>query len=334
MLLYTPPKPADSIPVIDLSASFAGGQDALRDTAQAIHRACRETGFFYVAGHGVPSSLIAGQFAAAKAFFALPPDQKLALHMSHSRTTSGYEPMGGQVLDSQDASSEKAPPDVKESFYCGLELSEGDSRLSPPVRGLGHNQWPNLPGFKAQTTAYHAALTALGDHILKLLALSLDMPGDWFVPAFNGTGGMLRFIHYPPQPENAAFNQIGAGAHTDWGGITLLAQDDCGGLEVRNVEGDWLVATPIEGTFVINLGDLMMRWTNGVYRSNFHRVNNNVSGRDRYSLPFFYSPRNDALITPVPSCVTPDHPRQFPDCTCAEHMGEMFRRSYGYSPAA
>ncbi len=334
MQLYTPPKPADSIPVIDLSASFSGGDKALHDTASAIHRACRETGFFYVAGHGVPSSLIAGQFAAAKAFFALPAEQKLALHMSQSRTTSGYEPMGGQVLDSQDATSEKAPPDVKESFYCGLELPEGDPRLAPPVRGLGHNQWPDLPGFKAQTMAYHAALTALGDHIVRLLALSLDMPQDWFAPAFAGTGGMLRFIHYPPQPANAAFNQIGAGAHTDWGGITLLAQDDCGGLEVRNVEGDWLVATPIEGTFVINLGDLMMRWTNGVYRSNFHRVNNNASGRDRYSLPFFYSPRADALIAPVPSCVTPDHPRQFADCTCAEHMGEMFRRSYGYSPAA
>jgi isopenicillin N synthase-like dioxygenase len=145
----------------------------------------------------------------------------------------------------------------------------------------------------------------------------------------------LRLIHYPPQPAVAAFNQLGAGAHTDWGGVTLLAQDDIGGLEVKNVADDWIAAIPVPGTFVVNLGDLMARWTNGLYRSNMHRVkNNNASGRDRYSVPFFYSPDPKARIECLPTCFDAGHPPQFEACTASEHLLEMFRRSYGYAPAA
>ena len=247
---------------------------------------------------------------------------------------SGYKPIGGQTLDSQDADTEKAPPDLKESFYCGAELADDHPVALRQWRGLGHNQWPELPGFRDQTLSYHTAMRSLGDHILALLALSLDMPANWFAPFYEWAGATLRFIKYPPQSATAAFNQIGAGAHTDWGGITILAQDNLGGLEVQTVTGDWIKATPIPGTFVINLGDLMARWTNGVYNSNMHRVKNNHGDADRYSLPFFYSPRPDAVIEPIPSCVTKDHPRLFETCTSSEHMSEMFRRSYGYAPAA
>jgi isopenicillin N synthase-like dioxygenase len=333
MLIYTPPQTPKSITVVDLSPSFAPG--TRDDVAAAIHRACRETGFFYVSGHRIPDSLVRDQFDWAKRFFDLPADEKLALHMKRSPTTAGYEPIGGQRLDSQDANTEAAPPDLKESFYCGVELPDTHPYAARHVRGFGHNQWPDrIPDFRVQMLAYRDAVTRLSDHLLSLLALSLDLDEDWFAPRFDMPVGTLRLIKYPPQPHNAAANQIGAGAHTDWGGITILAQDSVGGLEVRTAAGDWIEAPPLPGTFVINLGDLMSRWTNGIYSSNMHRVNNNRSGRDRYSVPFFYGPRPDAVIEPIASCVDAQHPRRYEVCTAAEHMREMFQRSYGYAPTA
>jgi isopenicillin N synthase-like dioxygenase len=330
MHLYTSPSPPTSIPVIDLSDAQSGSGQA--DAARQIHRACRETGFFYVSGHGIARQLVDAQFAAAQRFFALPLEEKLALHMHNSPTTAGYEPMGGQILDSQDATSEKAPPDLKESFYCGLEVPVDHPMAVRKARGFGHNQWPQcMPDFRTQMLAYYDAVRDLGDRILSLLALSLELDANWFAPFYADCGATLRLIHYPPQPARTQFNQIGAGAHTDWGGITILAQDDIGGLEVQTVTGDWIEATPIPETFVINLGDLMARWTNGIYNSNLHRVKNARAGADRYSVPFFYSPSPDSLIEPMPSCIGTDHPRRFADCTAAEHMSEMFRRSYGYA---
>jgi len=332
MLLYSPPKAATSIPVVDLGASFSADASTHKPIAAAIHRACRETGFFYIANHRVPQSLIDAQFAEARRFFDLPLDVKLAIHMKKSPTTAGYEPVGGQTLDSQDATAAKAPPDLKESFYCGLELQGDDPRACKATRGFGHNQWPPLAGFREQMLAYYAAMSDLGARLLHLLALSLEMPQDWFERFHAPAAATLRLIKYPPQRTGADFNQIGAGAHTDWGGITMLAQDDVGGLEVRTVGGDWIEARPIAGTFVINLGDLMARWTNGLYMSNMHRVKNNHSGRDRYSIPFFYGPYPTSAIEAIPSCVDDAHPRRFASCTAAEHMAEMFRRSYGYAP--
>lgn len=331
MIIYSPPRPATSIPVIELCRDEPAGSDRRRAAALAIHRACRETGFFYVSRHGVPASMVEAQFAWAKRFFDLPLDEKMAIHMKRSPTTAGYEPIGGQQLDSQDAKSTAAPPDLKESFYCARELPDDHPLATRKIRGFGHNQWPaGLAGFREQMLAYYDEMCALGNHILSLLALSLEQDEAWFELFYDMPGATLRLIKYPPQPNAAAFNQIGAGAHTDWGGITILAQDGSGGLEVQNADGEWIGATPIAGTFVINLGDLMARWTNGVYASNMHRVKNNVSGGDRYSIPFFYSPSPGAVIEPIPTCVTDDHPRRFATCTAAEHMLEMFRRSYGY----
>jgi len=323
MIVYTPPAPAKTIPVVDFH-----GDDVPRE----IHKACRETGFFYVANHGVPQSVIDAQFECARGFFALPLERKLALHMKRSASTAGYEPMGTQVLDSQDAAAEKAPPDLKEGFFYGMELTDEHPWARRKIRGFGHNQWPDLAGFRAQMLAYQAALRALGDRVLIMLALSLEVPEDFFAQYYDMPNTTLGLLRYAPHPAAAKPNQLGAGAHTDWGAITLLAQDELGGLEVRNVEGDWIQAKPIPGTFVVNLGDLMQRWTNGLYRSNMHRVRNNSATRDRYSMPFFYGPRPDSRIECLPTCTDAEHPPTFPPCTAAEHNYEMFRRSYGYSP--
>ena len=334
MIFYEPPRTPEHIPVIDLSPSLGPDASGRDDVARAIHRACRETGFFYVSHHGLPQSLIDSQFAWAERFFALPLEQKLAIHMKNSPTASGYEPIGGQTLDSQDDSAEMAPPDLKEGYYCGMEAFAG----APPgaaTATLAVNQWPQaLPGFRLQMLGYSAAVRLVADHLVKLLARSLDLPFGWFDPFFREPTMTLRLIKYPPHPADAMENQLGAGAHTDWGGITLLAQDDAGGLEVRNADGHWIEAPPIPGTIVVNLGDLVARWTNGVYTSNMHRVRNRSSARARYSMPFFYGPQPDSVIEPIPGCAGADRPRLFATCTAAEHMNEMFRRSYGFSATA
>lgn len=335
MIIYEPPAPATSVPVIDLSDIASPDEGARKRIAREIHVACRTIGFFYVTGHGVPSDIIARAFDVTVDFFDLPINAKNAIDMRNSPAQSGYEPIAAQTLDSQDSSAEAAPPDLKESFYCGLELTLDDPLSLKKLRGYGHNQWPaQMPEMKETLVDYYAQMTDLGHRILSLIALSLELEDSWFEPFFNPPAATLRLIKYPPQPPHAAFNQIGAGAHTDWGSVTILAQDNSGGLEVRNLAGDWIDAPPVKDAFVINLGDLMARWTNGVYSSNMHRVKNSRSGADRYSIPFFMSPRPDARIDPIPGCVSVDRPQRFASCTSAEHLNEMFRRSYGYSPNA
>lgn len=335
MIPYSSPSPATRVPLIDLTASRSSDAAGRDQAAREIHMACRTIGFFYVTGHGFPSDLLERTFAAARAFFELPLESKNAIDMRRSASRAGYEPIAAQVLDSQDAGAPAAPPDLKESFYCGLELPDDHPWSQRQLRGYGHNQWPaELPELRKVMVAYYAEMAHLGDHLLQLIARSLELDDPWFKPYFDPPSATLRLIKYPPQPSSAAVNQIGAGAHTDWGGITLLAQDDSGGLEVRNLAGDWIEAPPIEGALVVNLGDLMARWTNGVYASNMHRVKNNRSGRDRYSIPFFLSPRPDAMIDAIPSCVAPGASALHPPCTAAQHMNEMFLRSYGYSAAA
>jgi isopenicillin N synthase-like dioxygenase len=335
VIVYTPPRAVKAIPIVDFSGSFSPRAVERKSVAREVHKACREMGFFYVANHGVPQALIDAQFESARRFFALPLQKKLAVHMRNSAATAGYEPIEGQVLDSQDADAQKAPPDLKESFYCAMELSDDHAWARKKIRGFGHNQWPaDLAGFKEQMLAYQAAMRDLGNRVLSIMALSLELPEDYFAPFYDMPGTTLRLLRYPPHPQAARANQLGAGAHTDWGGITLLAQDDLGGLEVRNVADEWVSATPVRGTFVINLGDLMQRWTNDAYRSNMHRVRNNSSTKDRYSIAFFYSPRPDSRIECLPTCADADHPPRFAPCTTSEHMNEMFRRSYGYAASA
>jgi isopenicillin N synthase-like dioxygenase len=289
-------------------------------------------GFFYVSHHGVDRSLIDAAFEWSARFFSLPAVEKRALNMKQSPGASGYE-SGEQQLDSQTADAAKAPPDLKESYSFGMDLPDDHPWALKRMRNYGHVQWPvALPGFREAMLKYQAEVVNLSDHLLRLIARSLDLPIDWFAPHFEMAARSIRLLKYQPQPAAVAFNQIGAGAHTDWGALTVLAQDDIGGLEVRNADGDWVEATPIPETYVVNLGDLMARWSNGIYNANMHRVKNNSSNRDRYSVVSFNSPRPDVVVEPMPGCVTDEFPRKFSTCTAQAHILEMFRRSYGYSP--
>lgn len=327
MLPYSQPSLASSIPIISMSPAISGGAHGRAAVAAEIHRAARDTGFFYLVDHGVPTALLDAQLEWTRRFFALPLEDKMRIKLDQSPAMRGYEPIAGQVLDAG------SPPDLKESFYVGEELSLDHPLVRAGSTNHGPNQWPHLPGFREQMKAYFAVMQALERKTLALLALSLDLAEDYFEPMYHEPMSILRLLHYPPHPASARPNQLGAGAHTDWGLLTFLLQDDIGGLEVRNADGRWLRATPIAGSFVVNLGDMIVRWTNGLYHSTMHRVLNNVSGRDRYSVPFFGTPRHDARVVPLASCVSADNPARFEPCTAGEHLAEMYRRTYGEAAA-
>ena len=301
------------IPVIDLQ----------RDSAAEIGAACRDTGFFYVNNHGVPQALVDAQFDWTRRFFALPLAEKLDIDLRKSPCSRGYEAMGNQTLDAD------APPDLKEGFYMGWHRDADHPYVKAGLANHGPNVWPrSLPGFAEQMQRYYDAMFALGKRLSRLLARSLELEETFFERNFDEPMAILRLLHYPPHPQNAAPKQLGAGAHTDWGLITLLAQDSLGGLEVRHADGHWLRADPIPGTFVVNIGDMLERWTNGMYHSTMHRVLNKSSEKDRYSVPFFFEPNYHTRVECLPMCQSASNPPRYAPCTAGEHIAEMYRKTY------
>ena len=224
----------------------------------------------------------------------------LAIHQSlairHSKTMRGFEATGEQMLD------ENARPDLKECFYCGTAYPPDHPYVLAGYQTYGGNQWPaELPDAPTQCEAYIQALLGLSRRLMQLLALSLNLPETYFDATSDSPMVTLRSLRYPPHPAGADELTFGAGAHTDRGALTLLAQDTYGGLEVALPDGSWLAAPPVPDTIIVNLGDMMPRWTNGLYRSSLHRVRNTLSGGvARHSIPFFYEPDYQARIEAVP----------------------------------
>ncbi|MFT4195867.1 isopenicillin N synthase family dioxygenase, partial [Ottowia sp.] len=259
-----------AIPVIDLAGALAPGGPRRAQAAEELRAAAMASGFFYVRHHGVPAEQVARQFALARRLLEdVPAATRQALDMRNSPTFRGYENLGAQTLDAG------ARPDLKESFYCGMAYPDDHPYVVAGYQTYGHNQWPaEVPEARAVCDAYIDTMLALSRRLMQLLALSLRLPEDFFDATSNSPMVTLRMIRYPAHPEGADERTFGAGAHTDWGAITILAQDAHGGLEVQTPEGDWVPATPMEGCFVVNLGDMIPRWTNGLYHSNPHRVRN------------------------------------------------------------
>lgn len=307
MIPYKPPKVAP-LPVIDI-----GPQRADAAIAREIRTAALDTGFFYVANHGVPADTTAGAFAALPRFFALPLEVKEQLRRGKGR--KGFEGTGVQIIDAG------SPPDLKESWNVGWERG-------PEEPDYAINQWPEgLPGFREAIETYYRSADAVGARLIRLVALSLDLPADYFAQAFTPPKTSLRCLCYPPQPEDAEFNQMGAGAHTDIGVLTILAQDDCGGLELCNVAGEWLSAQVIPGAFVVNIGDMLARWTNDRYRSSLHRVMHAASQRARYSMAFFYSPTYFTQVEPIPSCIAAGEAPKYEPILAGEFSAMRLARS-------
>jgi len=292
------------VPLIDLSKGSAAAQ------ALAIDAALRSAGFFGIVGHGVDPGVVVGAFDAGHRFFALPQAEKENLHVDRWPLKRGFDPIGWQSLDVGQ------PPDVKESFYLGVEA-------------IGPNQWPDeasVPGFRAACNAYSAAMDGLALRMMGLFEIALGLPPGHFDSFMQHPTCTTRLLHYPPQPALAAPGQIGCGAHTDWGALTLLAQDDAGGLQVHT-GGEWVDIPPRADAFVVNVGDMMPRWTNDRWTSTMHRVINRHSGRDRWSIAYFFDLDAEASIEPLPVCTSADNPPRYAPITAGEHLQEMYRRT-------
>lgn len=318
-----------SIPILDLRGALEPGGPRSREVARQLRAAGEEAGFFYVVHHGVEPRQIDGIFECARALFDLSPSQKAAVSLKHSPVMRGYEGIGEQTLDAT------ALPDLKESFYAGIEYPPDHPYVRAGYQSYGANQWPAaLPWMRARCEAYVARLCALSQRVMQLMALALDLPESTFDHAHGDPMVTLRLLRYPPHPPGDSGGDDprlwGAGAHTDWGAVTLLAQDAHGGLEVCMPDGRWVQAPPVDGSFVVNLGDMIPRWTNGRFHSNAHRVRNvHAGGQPRHSVPFFYSPDYLTRVEPLPGCTSVANPPRWAPCTVGEHLHEMYTRSYG-----
>jgi isopenicillin N synthase-like dioxygenase len=277
------------LPVIDITALRTPGA-AVDGVVAAIDTACRETGFFYVVGHGVDPELQQRLDREARTFFALPDDEKASIAMAKAgQAWRGWFPVGGELTSGM--------PDHKEGIYFGAELGPDHPRVAAGIPLHGANLFPARPaGLRTAVLEYLDALTTVSHRLAEGLALALDLDRDWFDLHLTGDPLILfRIFHYPPDP---APDEWGVGEHTDYGLLTLLRQDDAGGLEVNGPSG-WIDAPPVPDSFVCNLGDMLERMTGGVYRSTPHRVRN-TSGVGRLSFPFFFDPGWDVVVPPLP----------------------------------
>ncbi|HZM32337.1 MAG TPA: 2OG-Fe(II) oxygenase family protein [Acidimicrobiales bacterium] len=272
------------LPVVDL-------RDPAAEAAGAIDDACRRDGFFYVVGHGVDPALAERVDAAARAFFARPEDEKAAIAMARGgRAWRGWFPLGGELTS--------GVPDGKEGLYFGAELGPDHPRVAAGTPLHGANLFPaSPPDLRGTVLAWLDAMTALGHRLASLAAAGLGLDPGWFAAHLTGDPTILfRIFRYPPSPPGVG--GWGVAEHTDYGLLTILRQDDAGGLEVRTTDG-WVDAPPVPGSFVVNIGDMLDRMTGGRYRSTPHRVRN-TSGGDRVSLAFFFDPSWDAEVVPLP----------------------------------
>jgi isopenicillin N synthase-like dioxygenase len=276
------------IPVVDLE----------RSTVIADFRAALEdVGFMILVGHGVSPALIERTFAEAKRFHDQPADVKMSLRMNEHN--NGYMAMGRYAVWTSEVNANDKP-DLNEAFFVRRERRPDDPLVRAGRRFAGPNVWPDaLPGFRDNVLAYVAAMDALSARVLPVCAEALDLPRDHFDAAFADSQFTFRLSHYPPVI--AEPNQFGIAPHTDANFLTFLAQTDVPGLQVRMPSGAWEDIPYVPGSFAVNSGDMMVRWTNGRFKSTPHRAVPPV-GRDRYAIPFFLGPHMDTVIDCLPTC--------------------------------
>jgi len=283
------------IPVLDWT-EFGKNKTAF---VGALGAACRDSGFFLVKNHPIPCSLIDQVFQQGDAFFALPVETKAKVSILKSSHFRGWGKSGDESLDET-----RPEVDSKETFNIGFDLAEDDPRVlaGEPFRGV--NQWPDLPGFAETLRAYYAAALAFGAEIHRAIALDLGLPETFFDDKLVEPMSALRLLHYPPATGDA--NEIGAGAHTDYGSITLLMPDGEPGLQVRPRGEDWVDVPETNGAYVVNIGDCLMRWSNDIYVSTPHRVI--APKRTRRSIAAFIEAAPNSVIEALPGTGVPKYP--------------------------
>ena len=315
----------DDIPVIDLEPLQDGAAAGLRRVADAIREAYSQVGFAYLINHGVAQAMIEALFEASRQFHALPRADKMAIEINSFHR--GFIPLNTSTVKTSSV-AKVTRPNQSESFMMMHDLPDDDPDVAAGAPLAGPNQWPQrLPSFRPAVMAYNDALAALGRKLVRAISVALGGGPDDLDTYFERPTTFLRLLSYPEQPPQTPEEVFGSAPHTDYGFITILAQDDAGGLQVRNVAGEWIDAPYRPGTFVMNSADILHRWSNGRFISTPHRVINR-SGRTRYSNPFFFDPNIHAAIAPLPSCVSAARPAAYPPVVFGDYLMARLRKNY------
>jgi isopenicillin N synthase-like dioxygenase len=285
--------PSAKIPIIDMGPTLTGDAAQQQAVADRIADACARVGFFYVINHGIARDSVDAIFKAAADFHNLPEEAKMEVSVTKNNHFQGY--LHGMTKGNDAKISEN----LQEAFSIRRPLAPDDPDLLAGTPMHGMIPWPKaMPDLQPRMMAYYHNVDALGRQLLNLFEMSLDLPKSTFTRFFKKDMNQLRLLHYPPQAPDGPGDHLGARAHTDTDAFTILTQDMNGGLEVRNKDGDWLAVPPVQDTFVINVGEILKVWTDGIFSSTPHRVINR-SGRRRYSIPFFMFPTYDEVIYPI-----------------------------------
>ena len=319
-----------SIPIIDIS-DYRDGSDAGKKTvAGAVAQACRDIGFLVITGHGVPAALVDRVDASARAFFDLPVEDKMAIKRPKEDQVRGYSAVGDEGLSY--SLGEKSPGDLKESFSIGPVSVPDEVYFNGPAAGphFAPNLWAKqIPDFEASWKEYFEAMSELSKTMMRVFALGLDLPETHFDDKIDRHISMFRALKYPNQRDEPLPGQLRAGAHSDYGSLTIVRTEDRpGGLQVFNKDGDWIDVPAVAGGFVVNIGDLMMQWTNDLWSSTLHRVANpprdKANNSARLSLVFFHQPNYDAMVECLASCTGPGNPVKYAPVSSGDHLTSKF----------
>ncbi len=315
-----------SLPLVDLNRFLTGSTDEQRQIARDVDDICATIGFLVVKGHGVDDTVIRNAWDAAAAFFALPIEEKRKSESPDPQCPRGYFPMAKEAL-AQSLGAE-TPPDIKESFGIGpmrppnQPVSEEDFDFH-----FGPNLWPdNPPELRPALTAYIAEMEALGGRVLSLFGAALDLPLDYFERFHTSPRGALRCLSYPATTSELLPGQRAAGEHSDYGSITMLKSDPhVPGLEVRRPDGEWITAPLVEDGFIVNIGDMMARWTNDRWVSTLHRVTCPTDAPRRQSMAFFHNANFDANIECIPTCLAEGESPKYGPVTAGDYLMRRFK---------
>ncbi|MCC9180898.1 isopenicillin N synthase family dioxygenase [Mycolicibacterium mageritense] len=320
------------VPVIDISSARSGDPRQRRAVADAIGRCCETSGFLLLVGHGVPDQVIDDVNRALRGFFALPQAIKEQVGAQPGDPLArGFSSAGNLAATNAGADVEaehRAPDRVEKFVHFPLGNPEGvDGPGWTDERVFVAERWPELPGFRVAYQRYYAEMEGLATELSRLFALALGLREDWFEALIDRHNSNLMANYYPADDRPAG--DIRLSQHSDWGNLTILLQDESQrGLQVRDDRGRWLDVPVVPGSFVINIGDLLARWTNDRWVSTVHRVVSTGAGRERFSLPFFHQPNYDAVIECIPTCATPDHPARYEPVVSGPYLLDKFKLAY------
>lgn len=319
-----PPRPmiAGEVPLIDFAPFLSGDAAAKKAVADEIGEACEEVGFFMLTSHGVSQESIDDVFSQARRFFAQPREKR-------AETAATWDWYRGWVPP-KDIGEDGRKGGTLETYRLMLDLPEDDPDVLAGKPLHAPNRWPaDLPGFREIVGGYEETLLRVSADIAHAFALALDLPGDWFADKFRKPLVQLSLLYYPPLPPDAPLDMMSAYPHTDEGAFTLLTQDKVGGLEVRLKSGEWIAVPLVPGAYVVNVGDMLMKWTNGRFTSTPHRVRNR-SRNERFSIPFFMNPDYDVEIKCIETCTSPENPPKFEPVQNGEHMRVFWEKGMAY----